>query len=305
MSTQEEAQRRLRTAIEQTIGRKVETPKDFDYLSEYIQEKTGEQVSSSTLKRFWGYVASSSLPRTATLDVLCNVIGYPSWQQFCAACDDSCPPADDTEQPEPVPTVPAASPEPDKRSPFRRLLWPVAAIVVVGVLLLSFRSRSSTQPDRHQFTLHVGDRYATIDDYLRLFGIEKAKDPWGVPLPEHDLVLVWGPQYLHPNWHNTGNTDSLMPTITEWWSAPDSLPEVVARYNRDRHDFLRRMGEVRITFMKNLVDTGYVFLGVYRMSHTLSDSSKIVWERVFDYCDLTNIADLERLRNPSTMFTGR
>ena len=43
MTTQIEAQQKLRAAIEKAIDKKVETSKDFDYLSEYILGKTGEQ----------------------------------------------------------------------------------------------------------------------------------------------------------------------------------------------------------------------------------------------------------------------
>lgn len=153
--------------------------------------------------------------------------------------------------------------------------------------------------------LHLGDRFASIPDYAKIFGVEKAKDPWGILLPEHDRVLLWGPEYQNSSWHNIGNVDSLMPTITEWWSAPDSLPQVVAHHNSNRYDFFRRLGEVRITFMKNLVDTGYVFLGIYHMSHTQSNSSRIVWQRILDECDITRIADLESLSNPTNTFTGR
>ena len=49
--------------------------------------------------------------------------------------------------------------------------------------------------------------------------------------------------------------------------------------------------------MKNLIDTGYVFLGIYRVNLTQSDSTHIVWERVADECNLNNLDFLEQLRN--------
>ena len=58
----------------------------------------------------------------------------------------------------------------------------------------------------------------------------------------------------------------------------------------------RRMNELRITFMKDLVDTGYVFLGVYRLSLTHSDTARCVWERVADEVDLRDLDRLEKLR---------
>jgi len=58
-----------------------------------------------------------------------------------------------------------------------------------------------------------------------------------------------------------------------------------------------RTNELRITFMKNLTDTGYVFLGVYRTDLDRSDSTHIVWERVAKECDIANLAYLEQLRH--------
>ena len=49
--------------------------------------------------------------------------------------------------------------------------------------------------------------------------------------------------------------------------------------------------------MKNLTDTGYVFLGVYRTDLDQSDSTHVVWERVADECDLNNLAYLKQLRH--------
>ena len=45
----------LRDADEQKAGRRMHTPKDFDYLRERIYEECHEMVSISTLKRLWGY----------------------------------------------------------------------------------------------------------------------------------------------------------------------------------------------------------------------------------------------------------
>lgn len=67
--------------------------------------------------------------------------------------------------------------------------------------------------------------------------------------------------------------------------------------NRDKYDHERRLNEVRITFMKNLVDTGYVFIGVYRLSLQQSDTIRCVWERVAEECNLNNLDYLEELRN--------
>lgn len=72
----------LREHIEKTIGRKISRPRDFEYLSQLIFKQTKESVSISTLKRFWGYVASSNSWRVNTLDILCDLVGYSSWDGF-------------------------------------------------------------------------------------------------------------------------------------------------------------------------------------------------------------------------------
>ena len=56
------------------------------------------------------------------------------------------------------------------------------------------------------------------------------------------------------------------------------------------------MDELRITFMKDLVDTGYVFLGVYRLSLSKSDTTRCIWQRVADEVDLHDIDKLEELK---------
>ena len=49
--------------------------------------------------------------------------------------------------------------------------------------------------------------------------------------------------------------------------------------------------------MKGLVDTGFVFCGVYRMSLEQSDTTHAVWERVSEQLDLLHLDYLEQLRN--------
>ncbi len=57
-------------AVESKDGRKIQTPKDFEFLAERIFEQLHERISASTLKRIWGYVPQTTIPRTSTLDLL-------------------------------------------------------------------------------------------------------------------------------------------------------------------------------------------------------------------------------------------
>ena len=62
-------------AVEQSVGYSPRTPKDFDRLSDDIFARLHQKVSPTTLKRLWGYVATDSLPRQSTLDLLAQFVG--------------------------------------------------------------------------------------------------------------------------------------------------------------------------------------------------------------------------------------
>ena len=101
-----------------------------------------------------------------------------------------------------------------------------------------------------------------------------------------------------------------MPTITEYWTPADSadIPaEVIAARNADNYLRATTFNELRITFMKGLGrkdtgihvgrDTAYTFLGIYRLNIDRSDSTRLVWQRVAEECDLSNLDYLEQLRH--------
>ena len=72
----------LRLRIETSIKRKIQTPADFDFLRGIIWERTHEQISTSTLKRLWGYVDGVDNARNSTLNVLSKALGYENWDAF-------------------------------------------------------------------------------------------------------------------------------------------------------------------------------------------------------------------------------
>lgn len=69
-------------AIEQAIDRRLQTPKDFDLLSERIFARTGEMVSRNTLRRIWGRLDEERMPRRSTLSILARFIGYDDFETF-------------------------------------------------------------------------------------------------------------------------------------------------------------------------------------------------------------------------------
>ena len=102
----------LRSTIEDAVGRKLRTPKDFGFLADLIFEKLHEHISPTTLKRFWGYLHdASSTPRQSTLDLLAQFIDYPSFATFAEAHTTTAAEAQATATAEPQPTPSPAAPQ--------------------------------------------------------------------------------------------------------------------------------------------------------------------------------------------------
>ncbi len=280
-------QQQLCQAIEQATGLKMSTSKDFEVLSEHIFEKTHQTVSPNTLKRLWGYLPDATTPRISTLNILTTFLGYQSWDDFCQSSENT-----QEEIPE--------APKPKDSKKWILVSVAVLLAVVAGWMLLRNSSSDEEEmslagPDTCVLTL--GQYFDSYTDYLNLFGISDTTTYWGAVLPHHPNIVVWGPDYNHPEWHNMGDSAQMMPTITERWEPEGADSLLVTMRNTDQYNHCYRLNEVRITFMKNLVDTGYVFLGVYRLSLEQSDSTRCVWERVTDRCDLSRLSYLEELRN--------
>lgn len=84
---------RLRARVEVCIGREMKTPRDFNFLSEQVFSLTHTPISSTTLKRFWGYLkeGKSTQPSQFTLDLLARLAGYKDYTKFIEEqiCDES------------------------------------------------------------------------------------------------------------------------------------------------------------------------------------------------------------------------
>jgi hypothetical protein len=122
---------RLKEAVVATFARTLDSPTDFDALSADVAKRTGENVSTSTLRRLYGYTKPAVVPRPSTLSVLARYVGYAGWSEFCQASEGQ-------------PTV-ASTP---------RRLWPwialagvVAVAAVIVALLISGRD-GAQQPGR-------------------------------------------------------------------------------------------------------------------------------------------------------------
>jgi len=73
----------LATAIDQAMGQHIATSKGFQLLSSELLRRTGKNISTSTLKRIYGYVHDQVDARESSLDLLALFAGYGNWQQFC------------------------------------------------------------------------------------------------------------------------------------------------------------------------------------------------------------------------------
>lgn len=75
---------RLKESVEKVVGRTISTPRDFNILSIHIYNLTKEHLSSTTLKRLWGYQLDQkdSSPRILTLDTLARAAGYKDYASF-------------------------------------------------------------------------------------------------------------------------------------------------------------------------------------------------------------------------------
>lgn len=297
---------RLRTAVEQKLGRQVRTLKDFEMLREAIFQERHEMVSVSTLKRIWGYIQTDSLPRTSSLTLLAQYVGYADWKHFT---EDH--PVETTETPDTA-AMPTTRP---RRSTAQRVVIVVATVAILTLAVWAtamggvFRHSSETETTTTTIgapsgkrVLHKGDDYfQTIGEYLQLFGIEDGDSAYIRPLPGHEQVFVWGPEYGHPVWHNEGDKKQLMPTITEYWiplpgTNKDYTPEYIKAYNAGLYNYRMHTDELRIVFMKNIAEGFYAFLGIYRFDRQHSSTERSVWKRVADDCDLGCLDQIELLR---------
>ena len=279
---------RLREAVESVAGRRMQTPKDFDFLSEMVFDKIHQHISPTTLKRLWGYLPESSMPRTSTLNLLAQFVGYSNWEAFC-----------NTEDKNPAPSIEQHTIQSGKGKKIVVFSALLLLVVLAVVFFISKPFSRQTTESPEQYVLKMGQRFDTPNDYLKLFGIMASDSLWGKAVPHCDRVFIWTPEYHNRHWHNDGDSALMMPTITEHWEPEEyqADPELIATRNKDQYWHYLRINELRITFMKNFADSGYVFLGVYRMAKTQSDTTRCVWERIADECDPTNLDDIEQLRN--------
>lgn len=305
VSNSEIALSRLRRALEVAVGREMHVPRDFERLSEYISETGHEKVSASTLKRLWGYVQGGSMPRESTLDILAQTVGADNWNSFQRqSSDDVVPP------PPPSQTLEQPMPSPHPFRSGQKMLLPILVAILLITGIFVFRECFGDSSDRTKavsdstIILRQGDIFATYDDIHKLFGIYARDTVWWQAVPHQSGLYVWCPKHRHPQWHNEGDSARLYPTITEYFTldVPVVTPEIEAlqrRMHGEGRNVALRNNELRLTFMRGLQpdnDTTFTFLGLYRVSIALTDTTHVVWERVALDCDLSDLSQYQPLR---------
>ncbi|MDE6027089.1 MAG: hypothetical protein K2G23_03365 [Muribaculaceae bacterium] len=68
--------------VEETAGFSPSTPKQFEELATSIFNLTGNLLSSTTLKRIWGYLNEPLSTRRTTLDILARFCGWTDYADF-------------------------------------------------------------------------------------------------------------------------------------------------------------------------------------------------------------------------------
>ncbi|MCR5130052.1 MAG: hypothetical protein K6C10_01150 [Prevotella sp.] len=318
MLAKNQAIEQLRIAVEQTFGMKLQSNKDFEDLSDSIFNKTHAKVSTTTLKRIWGYISENVSPRRYTLDQLSRYVGYADFETFCNSLEmDKEPESGNSNSGVGTGFTPRPQEDSELQKnpkgfptslPFRGRLgrgFGVGILVVTALTLLFFLLRPTTDNSAdNNRVLKKGQVFASYNDFLPLFGINATESRHYQYVPGEEHIIVWSPQYHNPYYHNDGNPDSLMPTITEYLTLKvnvgenaEAMKEKMRQEHKKAYSTALEKNDVRIVFMKDLVDTSFVFLGVYRFSILLSDSTKVVWVRATNECDLDNISFLSNYRN--------
>ena len=68
--------------IEKAVGKELRTPKDYDMLRMRIYERLHVMISTTTLKRIWGYLNEEVMTRKGSLDILAQFIGYKDFDDY-------------------------------------------------------------------------------------------------------------------------------------------------------------------------------------------------------------------------------
>jgi len=130
---------------------------DFEKLNELIFEKTGVNISISTLKRVLGKVRYDSIPTTTTLNTLVQFAGYESWRCFCTKQKQQL-----TQRTVSHPAIEKATTT-GRAKPFRKLYAAILVVIVLGSVFLWMSFFSAKRPVIDRSKIKFTSRAVTDD----------------------------------------------------------------------------------------------------------------------------------------------
>lgn len=74
---------RIKEEILQKFGRELVYTKDCKILADTICQETGSRISTTTIRRLYGFLKSTTVPGKYTLNILAGFVGFKDWMQYC------------------------------------------------------------------------------------------------------------------------------------------------------------------------------------------------------------------------------
>lgn len=78
----------IKQKIETKFGQRIRYSRDCETLAEKIMSECKCTISSSTLRRLFGFAKSNKQPRIYTLDILANYIGHSTWDELLVSLNN-------------------------------------------------------------------------------------------------------------------------------------------------------------------------------------------------------------------------
>ena len=76
---------RLKSEVLKKFGSQLMYTKACRILADEICDETGYRISTTTIRRIFGFLKTSTIPAKFTLSTLAIYVGYTTWEEFCAS----------------------------------------------------------------------------------------------------------------------------------------------------------------------------------------------------------------------------
>ena len=75
--------------LREKSGHEIRLSRDCELLTLDVESVTGEHIGVNTMKRLLGFIADERTPRTSTLDIIAQYLGYANWDAL-RLIDENC-----------------------------------------------------------------------------------------------------------------------------------------------------------------------------------------------------------------------